>query len=176
MDKQNVHNITIQQSVCDSIKNLMTDPEPEFDIQMIIDSDLSEHTKNRLIEYCEDETVHSFHSLTYSDLLSYVWARIDSSKDKEELLKVLEEQIQDSECQCFTGRFNRTLSTLIGFYEDIKIEISDNDRIGAVVLSLRERYANKSPMKQKEIVKRQLMELDYDLDIIEPWIDAFDEL
>lgn len=43
------------------------DPKPEFDIQMIINSDLNKHTKAKLIEYCEDSTVHSIHLLTYQE-------------------------------------------------------------------------------------------------------------
>lgn len=133
LDKQNVHNPTIQKTVCESNQRLFADPKPEFGIQIIIDSNLSEHVKSRLIEYCEDKTIHSIHLLTYQDLLSYVWARITKSKNQEELFRILEKQIQDPECQYFTSRLNQTLSILIGFNEDIKMGISDNDRIGAIV-------------------------------------------
>ena len=175
-DNQNVHNSTIQKTVCESIQNLLKDPKPDFNIQTIIDSDLKQKIKEQLIEYCEDTTVHSVHLLTYFDLLSYVWSRIIRSEHSNELMKILEEQICDSECKCFTGRFNRTLSILVGFFDDIKIEISDNDRISAIVLAIRDQYSDKSVDEQRKLIVKALEEAGYDEETTRPWIDVLDEL
>ena len=112
---QNVHDMHIQKTVCDSVKRLLTDPKPSFCTKMISYSDLDEKTKNALLMYCKDKCVHSLHLLTYEELLSYVWARIMRSEHKAELFKILAERIPDSERMCFTGRFNRTLSVLVRF-------------------------------------------------------------
>ena len=111
-DHQSVHDVHIQQTVCDSVKRLLCDPKPTFSIHSIIDSDLDAHTIQVLLEYCSDNTRHSVHLLTYAELLAYIWSRICVSEHKEELMRILTEQIRDSECKCFTGRFNRTPSSV----------------------------------------------------------------
>ena len=174
-DRQNVHDIHIQKTVCESIQRLLLDPKPEFSIEGILGSDLNQHTKQRLVEYCSDETVHSQHLLTYAELLSYVWARIDRSEHKDELVKILEEQIQDAECMCFTGRFNRTLSVLVGFYEDIVIEISDSSRISAIVLTTQAMVDPYDPEQHRVLARHKLLEAGYSLEQVQPWLDAISE-
>lgn len=170
-DKQNVHDIHIQKTVCDSIQRLLTDPKPEFSIEGILESSLGEHIKQRLVEYCADETVHSQHLLTYAELLAYVWARINRSEHRAELMKILEEQITDAECMCFTGRFNRTLSVLVGFYPDIVISISDNSRISAIIIAARA-MTPYDPEQHREVAHHRLIEAGYTLEQIQAWLDA----
>ena len=174
-DNQNVHDVTIQRTVCDSIQCLLKDPKPDFSIELIINSNLDAKTIESLIEYCQDDTIHSIHLITFKELLSYVWQRIEISIDKAELIKILEEQIIDSECKCFTGRFNRTLSVLVGFYEDIKINISDQSRIGAIILNSKEKIIPYDIDVHKERAVNELLDAGYSREEIEPWIEAIDE-
>jgi hypothetical protein len=92
-DGQNVHDVTIQKTVCESLQSLLRDPKPLFTIDDIIESDLSLNIKESLIEYCQDGSVHSIHLITYGELLGYVWQRVNKSEFKEELFRILEEQI-----------------------------------------------------------------------------------
>jgi internalin A len=174
-DGQNVHDVTIQKTVCESLQSLLRDEKPLFSIDDIINSNLNSKTKESLIEYCQNESVHSVHLITYGELLGYVWQRINKSDYKEELFKILEEQIAESECKCFTGRFNRTLSILVGFYDDIKINISDNARIGAIIIACKDRIIPYDPIDHKKLVEMELTEAGYTADEIKPWIDAIDE-
>jgi hypothetical protein len=75
----------------------------------------------------------------------------------------------------FTGRFNRTLSVLVGFYEDIKINISDKARIGAIIIACKDRIRPYDPTNHKKIVEQELMEAGYTEEEIKPWIDAIDD-
>ena len=175
MDKQNVHDTYVQKTVRDSIQRLLTDPKPVFDLESMLESNLSEHTKQRIVEYCGDRTVHSVHLLTYAELLAYVWARIVKSEHKDELVGILDEQIQDAECLCFTGRFNRTLSVLVGFCEDIVISISDNSRISAIVIAARTMPEACDPAQHRVIAQDKLLEAGYNLDQVQPWLDAICE-
>ena len=174
-DSQNVHNETVQRSVCDSIQNLLTDPKPRFSIEHIIESGLDEKTVSLLVEYCTSEAIHSLHQITYSELLGYVWARIQRSEHKDELFKILAEQIGDSECKCFTGRFNLTLSVLVGFYSDIVIEISDNSRIGAIILAVKARIEPYNPVVHRQAAMHELIEAGYTEAEIESWLGAITE-
>ena len=173
-DSQNVHDVHVQKAVCDSVRCLMADPKPTFTIQDIIDSDLDEHVVRLLLEYCGDETVHSVHLLTYIELLAYVWVRINRHEYRAELFKILAEQVCDSECKCFTGRFNRTLSVLVGFYDDIVITISDNSRIGAIIVAVKDRIRPYDPKEHRSQASQLLLEAGYDADTIEPWLEAIE--
>ena len=173
-DRQNVHNVRIQQTVCESIQRLLRDPKPNFTIDSILRSSLPGHTKQVLIEYCTDESVHSEHLITYIELLGHVWARIERSEHREELFKILAEQVADSECKCFTGRINRTLSVLVGFDADIIIEISDNARISAIILTIKAKINPYDPDTHREQALTALTAAGYDTVTIQPWIDAIE--
>jgi Leucine-rich repeat (LRR) protein len=174
-DKQNIHDVTIQKTICDSLQSLLKDNKPMFSIDDIILSNLSLTTKESLIEYCQDESVHSIHLITYGELLGFVWQRIINSNHKEELLRILEEQMADSQCKCFTGRFNRTISVLVGFYDDIKINISDNARIGAIIIACKEKIKPYNSLDHKKMVEKELLQAGYNEEEIKPWIDAIDD-
>ncbi len=174
-DKQNVHDTEIQRTVCVSVQNLLKDPKNDFTIDDVINSSLNKSTVESIIEYCQDQTVHSIHLITYRELFSLVWNRIQKSIHQSELMKILEEQIADSECKCFTGRFNRTLSVLVGFFDDIKINISDKSRISAIILNSKEKIIPYDAVKHKEMVKKELKEAGYLESDFKDWIEAIED-
>ncbi len=173
-DSQNVHDTEIQRTVCESIQSLLKDPKYNFTIEDLINSSLNKKTIESLIEYCQDETIHSVHLITYLELLSYIWNRIINSIHKTELMRILEEQIADSECKCFTGRFNRTLSVLVGFFDDIKINISDKSRISAIILNCKDKIIPYDPIKHKDAATKELIEAGYVEADFKDWIEAIE--
>ncbi|CAH6420550.1 Hypothetical protein MVR_LOCUS162 [uncultured virus] len=174
-DSQSVHNISIQKCVCESVQRLVRDPKPEFAVEMVIESGMDERAIRLLLEYCDDESIHSVHLLSFKELLSYVWARICRSEHKVELIRILGEQILDAECKCFTGRFNRTLSVLVGFYDDIIIEISDSSRIGAIIVVARDQTVPYSPAEHRRVANNLLIEAGYTDSDIQSWLEAIDD-
>lgn len=175
-DRQNVHDTHVQKTVCGSVQALMLDPKPEFSIDLIKSSSLDSAVKRALITYCNDRTTHSVHHITYSQLLAYVWARIHKSEHTDELLKILSEQVRDSEGMCFTGRFNRLVSVLVGFYDDIVVEISDTSRIGAIILTVRDQVIPYDSKAHRQASNEQLLAAGYTEAEIEPWLGAITEL
>ncbi len=173
-DNQNVHDTEIQRTICESVQSLLKDPKNRFCIEDIIKSDLNKSTIEALIEYCQDQTVHSIHLITYMELLALIWNRIINSIHKLELMRILEEQITDSQCKCFTGRFNRTLSVLVGFFDDIKINISDKSRISAIVSNSGDKIIPYDLMKHKEEATKELIEAGYVESDFKDWIDAIE--
>ncbi len=174
-DNQNVHDTEIQRTVCESVQSLLKDPKNDFSIENVINSSLDKKTIGSLIEYCLDQTVHSVHLITYIELLALIWVRIQNSIHKTELMRILEEQIADSECKCFTGRFNRTLSVLVGFFDDIKINISNKSRISAIILNTKDKIIPYDAIKHKEIAINELVEAGYLEADFKDWIDAIDD-
>lgn len=173
-DNQNVHDSFIQKSVCESVQNILRDPKPNFHVSELSQTNLKQNIVDLLIKYCQEETVHTIYLITYQELFSYVWQRIIKSQYKSELLKILEEQIMESENKCFTGRFNRTLSVLIGFYDDIKIEISDKSRIYAIILETKDKINPYNVSLHQELATQKLLDAGYTKEEIESWINAID--
>lgn len=176
---QNVHDVHIQQSVCRSLSSLLTDPNPTFTSAylqtMIMRTNMSDQVKQLLTRYCADKSMHSVHMINYEELLGYVWNRITGSEHSTELFKILSQLILDSDGKCFTGRFNRTLSVLVGFYPDIKIEIADTSRISAIIITIQKRIDPYDPTIHAEVATIELQEAGYSLDEIKPWLDAIHE-
>ena len=141
----------------------------------IINSDLPDHAKELLIGYCQEPTPHSIHLITYKELLSYVWQRIIKSDHEEELLNILVEELAEAECKCFTGRFNRTLSTLVGFYDDIKINISDNSRIGTIISLVEKEIIPYNAEEHRAKSRIRLLEAGYTEEDIKEWLEHIDE-
>ena len=169
-DNQNIHNSNIQRSFRQSLENIMRD-EPTSSLeeckQELLDSNLTEEVKREIINYCDDETEHSFYLITFGDLFHYVMNRIIKHKDKEEILKILQEEIKDTICKCFTGRMIRLLNVLNEFYDDINIQIGTDEQITNVILMLKEKYDG---IELRDKVRCELEERGYDKDVIEEWI------
>ena len=171
-DSQSVHNINVQKCICDSVQRLLKDPEPVFNVEIIIESGMDERAVRLLLEYCDDKSIHSAHLLSFKELLGYVWTRICKSEHKTELIRILGEQMCDSECKCFTGRINRLVSVLAGFDPDVVIEIADSSRIGAIIIAAREQTVPYNTEAHQELAHKLLIEAGYTEVEIQLWLDA----
>ena len=133
-DTQNVHNSTIQLSVRDSINRITTRTDlKKYNINqlnnLIIENTiLNETSKSLLVEYINDNTVHSLLLLTFSEVLWFIIQTIITDfqiEEQEEIFKVLNQEIIDADCKCFTGRMNRVINCLNGFSPLVNINIKD---------------------------------------------------
>ena len=172
-DKQNIHNHHIQNSFRTSLNNILKDKQL-LDLQtikqQILENDvLLEQTKREILNYCDDDTTHSRLLITYSDLLIYVWSRIIFSDNKDEILQVLNQEINDGLCMCFTGRLTRLLNTLVGFYDDIELQISDSEQITNIIMTLKNKFTNEEEIK--DAIKKELQDRQYCESIINEWLD-----
>jgi len=179
-DSQNVHNHEIQQSIAKSVYSILNDTMARQllvknnTINNIINSSLSDKTKSALIEYSEDVSVHTVLNISFKELLDYVWQRIDRHPDKENILRILEEEMSDAECKCFTGRISRLVNCLNGFYDDIKIEIGAKEQIGNIIVLIRDKLIAEGKYTldaHKEQVRTALKEREYPAEQINIWID-----
>ena len=69
---------------------------------------------------------------------------------------------------CFTGRLTRLLNTLVGFYDDIELQISDSEQITNIIIGLKNKFEGE---QLKDAVKKELYERQYSESIINEWID-----
>jgi hypothetical protein len=175
-DSQNVHNSHIVESIKKSIYNLMTESSESKMLsldttlkEIVDDKVLDEHTKQQLVEYCQDKTVHSIANVTFDEVLCFVWFVINKHKNSEEIKKILIIEMKDSLCMCFTGRLSRLVNCLNGFDDRVSVVISDKQEILNIIIKTRNMYVDNIE-KQKEFVTKELLERGYDNEIINEYL------
>jgi hypothetical protein len=177
-DGQNIHNHSIQESLNNSINNIM---QQKFIInesiimnEILNDSILNDKCKELLVEYLSNLEYHSILLLNFKELFFHFWLTINNLETKDEIKKILNIEMLDSECKCFTGRITRLVNSLNGFTDLVKINISDNQQIGNIIIIIKEQLElenNYSIEKHKELVINELKERDYNENIINEWLD-----
>ena len=177
-DHQSVHNSGIQTSIKDSIMRLLS-VKPTYDFEGVTALVLSDQTltlfaKESLVEYCKDESVHTVLNLTFSDLLTAVWNRIVANENAVEIKTILNTEMMDAECKCFTGRISRLVNCLNGFDSSITITINDNEQLGNIILLVKEKLEASvegyNAAKHCEFARVELKERGYSEDVIEEWL------
>jgi hypothetical protein len=173
-DPQNVHDNNITKSIQKSIYNIISDSkETTIDSvlkEIISDKVLNKITKQQLIEYCEDKSVHSILNLTFEEVLCSVWKIISEHSERDEIKRILNEEMKDSMCKCFTGRLSRLVNCLNGFDDRVSIKIDDNEQILNVIIKIRNKYMDNIE-KQKEEIEKELSDRGYDKNIINEYIN-----
>ena len=189
-DTQSVHNHSIQLGIMDAVIWL-TQSKPTIDLNQVIEAIVCEanssfqfqtKSKQLLLEYCGDPKVHGTFQLTFAELLVAVWSHILTypSDVRNEIWKVMDTEMQDAECKCFTGRMSRLVNCLNGFDDRIKIQISDNEQIGNIVAVERNRLfaMGATDITESELVSLlktnvalALKERAYSDAVIQEWIE-----
>ena len=177
-DGQNVHNHQIQESIRNSIYAVMKDkPIIEYDEltkELLSNKILTDKTKQLLMEYCDDESVHSVIGITFKELLLSVWSIIKTNENKEEIEGIMNIEMSDADCKCFTGKMSRLINCLNTFDKRVKITIADNDQISNIIIIEKEKLeetGNYTTEGHKENVKLAMEERDYKKETIEEWIE-----
>lgn len=172
-DPQNVHDSTIQLSIQKSIINILQTCNDGFDFDIVLfDEHIHEITKKLLVKYCSDESVHSELGITFKELFSHVWVRINNHIESLEMKKILNIEMLESDRKCFTGRLTRLVNCLSGFYDDVELKISDKSQINGIILAVKRRLETTGMYtinKHKEIATHELLELGYTIDVIEEY-------
>ena len=170
-DKQNIHNSNIQKSFRNSLENLLKDKDIltlNICKEKILECDeLEEQVKRELLNYCDDKTEHSVYLVKFDEVFKYVVSRIAGHSESTEMFKILNEEIKDTICKCFTGRMTRLVNVLNGFYDDITIQIGSNEQISNIIIMLKERHEGDGLVKQ---IRLEMEERNYDKETIEEWL------
>jgi hypothetical protein len=180
-DGQNVHNHSIQSSITESISKITNQPlktsEEIIMNQILNDHILNTKTKELLVEYSNNDDYHSVLLITFKELLLHVWEIIEANCHKDEIKSILNNEILDSECKCFTGRLSRLVNCLNGFSNLIEIKISDNQQIGNIIVIIRNDLISQNSYSIEEHKKKVIEELKtrgYDDVVINEWIEEIE--
>lgn len=172
-DSQLVHNSSIQESVRKSIENILSVPHDlEEDILQIIkaDRDLDDVVKGYLVSYSEDMSVHSQLYVNFENVLRGVWNRIRVNPHSKEVKIRLMEEMRDSHDKCFTGRISRLVNCLSGFDELVSIQLSDSDRIGTIIFTIKNSLNPYDRERHIFEARLRLRESGYDDETTEEWV------
>ena len=135
---------------------------------------INNQTKTILFEYINCQDVHSILNITFAELLINVLSFIDQHEFKNEIYKVLEQEMNDTICKCFTGRMSRLINCLNGFDDHIVINISNNEQIGNIIILVKDKLILNNIYTvelHKEIVMKELYDRGYDKGVIDEWIN-----
>jgi hypothetical protein len=167
-DAQNVHNHNIQTSIHKSIEYLIKD-KPPISIDQMKQEITNECLSYELLtNYCKDQSVHSVLNVTFEEVLNSVWSKIRIHNDKEEIIKVLNIEMLDSECKCFTGRLTRLVNCLNGFDDNIKLEINDNEQMSNISKILYDKYPDIEDYQRE--LRKEFEERGYSEEDIQLWV------
>jgi hypothetical protein len=187
-DTQNAHNSTIQLCVRDSINRITTRTDlKKYDIDQLhtlilwlkTNNLITEISTQLLFEYVADTTVHSL-LLTFSEVLWFIIQTIITDFTdiiQVEIFKILNQEILDADCKCFTGRMNRVINCLNGFSPLVVINIKDGEQIGNIIILVKNKLelTGTYTVKQHKIeVEKELIERNYDMETIKTWLEYID--
>jgi Leucine-rich repeat (LRR) protein len=173
-DTQNVHSSSIQQSIKDSIFNLLKQLKEPYKHNYLDDLVLIQQTKEQLIEYSNCTDIHTQLECTFEELLNAVFYEINSFDSEKQISakKRINEEMLDGLCMCFTGRISRLVNSLSGLSEKVSIKISENEEISNIIILANKKY--KKIEEIKDYVKKEMKERSYTDLIIEEWLNYLD--
>jgi len=181
-DTQNVHNHHIQECIKSSLENILNYPKvinkDNLFKYLITDSKMTEKSIQLLLEYCQDQSIHTVLNITFEEVLLHVleYIKLEIPNNIDNIIEILEIEILDSECKCFTGRISRLINCLNGFTPLVKVEIPDNMAISNIIIMIKKKYKGVkfSLQELKDITKQELLERGYDIDVITEYIEHID--
>ena len=168
-DNQSVHNHNIQVCLHNNINYLLKD-KPDIDNHTLLKEIEHECVCYELLnEYISMKDVHSILNVTFEEILMAVWNKIRIHKDKNEIIKILNIEMLDSECKCFTGRITRLVNCLNGFDSNIKIEISENEQMSYIAGITYEKYPQRDDYERE--LRKEFQERRYSEQDLNDWLN-----
>ena len=170
-DQQNVHNHDIQNCIRQSINNIIQIKPSINNLETFIleNNNLSDKTISLLFDYILNEDL--FNNITFKELLLVVLTIIETKPNKNDIYEILNQEINDAECKCLTGRISRLINILNGQDDRIIINISDKEQIGNIIVLIKNNLGNEYTIeKHKELVIKELKERGFNEDIINEYV------
>ena len=170
-NSQNIHDANISYCMLKSFDNILCNQnykKCENVIDRIVeDENLDTNVKNILIQYSLDYSLHSTLNANFEQVLSYIYPLHDKNS-----LKILENEMLDSECQCFTGRMFRLINSLNGIIPEVNIKISLNQDLNNMASNIFHMNIDNA----REVFLKNVLDKYPDIKetYLEPWLKDLD--
>lgn len=145
---QNVHLSSVQENMRYAIEKLFTISVSSLMsfasiVKLLKETyNLSKKTLKFFERLDEEDMYHSGYNISYKRLFEQVFAIINDSSSKEDLINIFIEEVEEtSDYTCLTGKMTRLVNVLNGFVLDINVGISKNEELANSIIVLRNRYA-----------------------------------
>jgi len=141
-DNQNVHTSVAVQQTKEMVQKLLNIPVPdEYRWNMVECSktpgDIIMCCKltpkggwQMIAKYCQDENIYEMGQGIYGKVLDCVWQYVLKSADKEDLCKILKQEMEDNIGMCAQGNLTRLCNILSGYMEGIGPQESPAEVLG----------------------------------------------
>jgi hypothetical protein len=142
----------------------------EYQLNYLSNPILTQTTKEALIEYSNCTEVHSIMGITFEELLKADLIEIDTldQENQKSVLEILNQEMTDSICKCFTGRISRLVNCLSSFSDKVSIQISTNEEISNIIIVLKNKITDTYELKKA--IEMEMTERGYDKETIDIWI------
>jgi Leucine-rich repeat (LRR) protein len=174
-NNQSVHDHNIESTTNASIIKFISGYKVNnTDVFDLIDGfSIDYKTQSLLKYYCNSDYIHSNLKLTFGEVALPVLDYINGHHNKQDLLRILQDEIIASEGKCFQGRLSRLLNVLNGYHPDIHINISDNEQIGNIVIMLKQKYTDLDELISFFVT--EMNERNYEQNMVDEWITYIKE-
>ena len=174
-DNENTHSRHIQETLRKSIERLSETESVEY-FSIHDNENISTDLKDILIElvYSDDMLFGSTTSLI-SEIFFMVWSRINKHKDAEEIKRIMENDLLEADdlSLCPIGKISRVVNSLSGFFDDIEVNISENEQIMNIIISMKKKDLSHEEEKKKII--EELLERKFSKNKIDEWVMHLEE-
>ena len=188
-----MHDSSIQESVRNSMSRLLNQPLlPTYSVDtltnnIVLDTVLTPKSKDQLLSYISTITTSTSSqeelvelSLTYGELLWVVWQTIHrlgefDESTQQHIKQILNQELEDSECKCFTGRMTRLVNVLNGFSPLVEVNILDCIQIGNIIAIIKQRLEESQDEytveKHKKEFRKEMLDRGESAELINEWLE-----
>jgi len=143
LNPQNVHLISVQDTVKDAILTVLNLPVNRH--RSILDGAKEFSDYKKVSEFLKmrasNVAYHSGYQVSYTQLFEHVYSYIKESPLESSLLVILKDEIDDGVDTCLTGQMTRLVNTLNGLVPGIAVTISKTEELSNSIVAMRRKYA-----------------------------------
>jgi len=179
-DPQNVHTTDAVRQTKDIVERVRTIPVPEDYKwntrvvsktigEIIAECQLTSHAAAQMFnQYVSNVAIYDIEEGIYGKVLDSVWQYIKTSPDKEDLCKILKNEMTDNIGMCAQGNLSRICNILAGYLDGVGEQECLSERLGRLLSSV---MSIESIIERVEKACNILKENNVPMDEWEVWID-----
>ena len=183
MDRQNVHTTRTVQMTKDVVARVLKIAVPEeyrwnsrivskTPGEIITECRLSPNSVAQFVtRYLQNENIYEMGLGIFGKVLDGVWQYVRNSEHKDELCKILRQELQDNIGMCLQGNLTRLCNVLAGYMEGIGPQESPAERLGREMPKLMEIEDSEARMNTARGVLR---DVGLPEDEWPPWLEALE--